>query len=92
MKLDMIQNYPNPFNSFTSISYQVPKKDHVEIFIYNLTGQRVRTLVNDGQLPGVYSTTWDGLDDTGLQSSSGVYFCTMKVSNFIQARKLILMQ
>ena len=89
---DLFQNYPNPFNSSTSISYQVPIHDHVEIFIYNLAGQKVRKLVNEGQFPGAYSITWDGLDDNGLQSSSGVYFCTMKVSDFVQVRKLILIQ
>jgi len=48
--------------------------------------------MNEGQLPGAYSTTWDGFNDTGLQSASGVYFCMMKVSDFVGVRKFILMQ
>jgi flagellar hook assembly protein FlgD len=92
LNYELFQNYPNPFNSVTSIRYQVPTYDHVEIFIYNLAGQKVRKLVNEGQLPGTYSITWDGFDDNGLKSSSGVYFCRMKVSDFVQVRKLILIQ
>ncbi|UCE08680.1 MAG: T9SS type A sorting domain-containing protein [bacterium] len=88
----MIQNYPNPFNSITFIRYQISLNDHVEIYIYNLAGQKVQTLVNEKQLPGTYSTTWDGFDDNGLQSPSGIYFCRIKLSDFIGVKKLILMQ
>jgi len=88
----LYQNYPNPFNSITAIRYQIPRDDQVSIFIYNLAGQKVRTLVNQAQPPGAYSISWDGFDDTGLRSPSGVYFCRMKVSDFVQVRKLILLR
>jgi endoglucanase len=89
---ELCQNYPNPFNSITSIRYQIPRNDYVEIIIYNLAGQKVRTLVNAAQYPGTYIISWDGLDDTGRQLSSAVYFCRMKVSDFVGIKKLILVQ
>ncbi len=89
---ELSQNYPNPFNSITSIRYQVSTYDHVKILIFNLSGQKVRTLVNERQLPGTYSAYWDGFDDSGLKASSGIYFCKMQVKNFVQVRKLILIQ
>jgi len=88
----LCQNYPNPFNAITTIRYQIPRNDYMEICIYNLAGQKVRTLVNAAQCPGTYTVSWDGFDDNGLQSASGVYFCRMNVSDFVEVRKLILIQ
>jgi len=89
---ELYQNYPNPFNSTTTIRYRIPRRDHVEICIYGLSGQKVRTLINEAQHPGSYTIGWDGFDDAGLQSSTGIYFCRMKVSNFMQVRKLMLLR
>ncbi len=89
---ELSQNYPNPFNSITSIRYKVPTCDQVEICIYNLSGQKVRTLVNEGQHPGTYVISWDGFDDIGLKTSSGIYFFRMQARNFVEVKKLILIQ
>ena len=88
----LFQNYPNPFNPTATIQYQLPVNDHVEIIIYNLQGQKVRSLVNEKKISGIHTIIWDGTDDAGLECPSGVYFCKMQGSDFIQVRKLIIIQ
>ena len=86
------QNYPNPFNPETTIRYDLPEAEMVRLFLYNLTGQRVRTLV-DGERPaGTYSATWDGTDDTGRDVASGVYLCRMETEEYRAVRKLVLIR
>lgn len=95
------QNYPNPFNSETTIGYQLSPAGagEVELSIYNLRGQKVRTLVRARQPAGRYQAKWDGRDDAGREAASGVYICQLRVSpgesmaapseqagNFVQSR------
>ncbi len=67
-------NYPNPFNPCTRIQYHAPFQAHVRIEIFNLLGQRVRTLVDRFIEPGVHSVSWDGCDDLGQSATAGIYF------------------
>ena len=86
------QNHPNPFNSQTTMSYDVAKRRVIGLFIYGLTGQRIRTLI-DGERPaGTYSVTWDGTDDAGQAVASGVYLCRMKAGEYSAVRKLLLVR
>ncbi|MEW5922800.1 MAG: T9SS type A sorting domain-containing protein [Candidatus Zixiibacteriota bacterium] len=85
-------NYPNPFNSCTVIEYSLPSKSPVTIAIYNLLGQKVRTLVKMEQAAGNYSIIWDGMDNIGEQVSSGIYFYRMETDQFTQTRKMILLK
>lgn len=71
-------NYPNPFNSTTHIRYQLPERGKVTLEIYNVLGQRVRTLVNEAQAAGVYTVEWDGRNGQGVSVGSGVYFCRVR--------------
>jgi len=95
----LYQNYPNPFrlgdirSPQTIIKYELPRPSEVSIQIYNLLGQRVRTLIEKRQAPGVYSLTWDGKDDRGIPVSSGVYFLQMQAGRKGQVhfRKVIKM-
>ncbi len=93
---DLKQNYPNPFNPETIISYAVPvsarKSGHIVLEIYNISGQRVRTLVDEEQEPGEYSIVWDGRDDAGAMTSSGVFIYRMRAHNFIATRKMIFLK
>jgi len=66
-------NYPNPFNPKTRISFALPKQAKVTLDIYNILGQKVRTLVNGDMEAGYQSVEWDGTDDNGVGISSGVY-------------------
>lgn len=86
------QNYPNPFNPMTTIEYAVPKTGHVELRIYNSTGQLVRSLVNEDRRPGNYSVTWDGKSDVGQGVASGTYFYQLTVGDFTSAKKAIFLK
>jgi len=84
------QNYPNPFNPTTTISYTLPKTADVTLTIYNVVGQKVRTLINDKkQTAGVYTIQWNGENDYGKSVASGVYVYRLQASDFIQSRKMI---
>ena len=87
------QNYPNPFNSRTTISYKLPVKGYVLLQIYNILGEKVRTLVAKDQPPGEYFVLWDGNNDLIESVGSGVYFYQLKVGNeFSQTKKLLLLR
>lgn len=59
----LFPNYPNPFNPSTTISFSLPKENRVELAIYSISGQRVRTLLSGRMSAGTYSSVWDGRDD-----------------------------
>jgi hypothetical protein len=87
------QNYPNPFNPTTTINYDVPPPGgHVSIAIYNVRGQRVATLVDSNEVPGYHKVTWDGLNSTGDNVATGVYFMQMKATGFVETSKLLLLK
>lgn len=67
------QNYPNPFNPTTTIRYDIAVSGQVSLIVYNLLGQKVRTLINGYAPQGTYRLQWDGNNDMGQRVSSGVY-------------------
>ncbi|KPL17872.1 MAG: hypothetical protein AMJ92_10560 [candidate division Zixibacteria bacterium SM23_81] len=83
--------YPNPFNAQTTIGYQVPEAE-VEIGIYNVGGQLVRTLVQGSLSAGSYVQTWDGRDSGGREVESGIYFCWLQSEKVSLTRKLVLLR
>ncbi len=91
-KFELLPNYPNPFNPSTTISYRVPHNAHVTITIFNVLGQKVRTLVNQVQAAGEYTVQWDGKDDLGRNMSSGLYLYTLKAGKFHSIRKMLLVR
>lgn len=86
------QNYPNPFNPTTTIHYEVAKQATVEITVFNILGQKKKTLVNRVQERGVYKIQWNGDDDKGQMVPSGVYMLQMKTDNFLDTRKMLLLR
>ena len=88
----LLPNHPNPFNPETSIEYTLPADCQVTLAVYNILGQKVRTLINEHQSAGLKSVRWDGKDDSGNQVSAGVYFYSIKADNFTQAKKMILLK
>lgn len=86
------QNYPNPFNQGTVIQYSLAKSSRVELVIYNLLGQKIITLVNEIQTPGYKKILWDGLDENGEQVSSGIYFYQLKIGEFTETKKMLLLK
>lgn len=86
---ELYQNYPNPFNPFTTIAYDLPEKSDVEIVIFNLTGQKVTSLVNQEQPPGSYQIRWHGADGSGNPVSTGIYICRLSAGRFERFVKVL---
>ncbi len=88
----LMQNYPNPFNPETIIEYLVPENGSVELSIYNMLGQKVRTLVSGVRQAGTYQVHWDGTDNNGNRVSSGVYLYSLRGTNALITKKMVLMK
>lgn len=86
------QNYPNPFNPQTTISYELPEPSRVSVVIYNMTGQVIRTLIDQEMGAGFHSTVWNGKDNLGKEVASGAYFYQMKTGSFTEVKKLTLLR
>ncbi|MDW7679390.1 MAG: T9SS type A sorting domain-containing protein [bacterium] len=91
-KYSLSQNYPNPFNSDTEIRYQLPEATHVKLEIYNLLGQKIRTLIDDPKPAGSHTLRWDGRDQYGKPVSSGVYLYRLTAGRFCETRKMVVMR
>jgi M6 family metalloprotease-like protein len=96
---ELHQNYPNPFNPITNISYTLRATgrfgDHpprTNLSIYNILGQRVKTLVDQVQIPGTYVMTWDGTNSFGRPVASGVYFYRLVRGDDSQTKKMVLVR
>ena len=84
--------YPNPFNPSTTIGYALPQAADVRLDIYNVVGQRVRTLVATHQPAGYYAVEWKATDDSGHTLSSGVYFYHLQAGAFRATKRMLLMR
>ena len=80
-----ISNYPNPYNPTTTISYSIKEQGNVQITVYDALGRKVADLVNEIKQPGSYSALFNGSNLT-----SGIYFYTMKVNDFMETKKMLL--
>ncbi len=89
--ISLQQNYPNPFNPETTISFSLPKAEKVNLNIYNLKGQLVKTLYQDNQCSaGVNSVVWNGKDNKGNSVSSGIYFYRLNCGKEQLTKKMVL--
>ncbi|MBN2011239.1 cellulase family glycosylhydrolase [candidate division KSB1 bacterium] len=84
------QNYPNPFNPATTIRFHLVHTDHVDFTIYNLAGQKVRTLISGTVSSGNHSVDWNGVDESGQQVAGGVYVYRMVVGETVDVKKMVL--
>ena len=78
----LTQNYPNPFNPSTTFKIQVPESEQVDITIYSITGQKIKTIENRSMEPGYYTVNWRGTNSYGQEVSSGVYLARMQAGRF----------
>ena len=92
VKFSLSQNYPNPFNPVTDIEYDVSRSGKYRIIVYNILGQKIRTLVNSNLIAATYTVQWNGLDDAGQQVPSGIYFYVLRGRDVNLTRKMILMR
>ena len=87
IKYELSQNYPNPFNPQTMIRYGLPEDAQVRLVVYNVAGQKIKTLVNEEQEAGYHECIWDGKD-----VASGIYFYRLQAGDFVQTRKMVLLK
>ena len=85
-RLNLMQNHPNPFNSVTFIDYSLNQAGHVQISVYDIKGNKIKTLLNEQQGPGKKTVTFDG-----SELPSGIYIYKLKVGEFTESRKMMLL-
>ena len=93
----LFKNYPNPFNPYTNINYQLPAACDVEISVYNIAGQKVKTWKFDKQASGYHRVKWDAKDENGKGLSSGIYIYTVSATgmngkHLIKSGKMVLLR
>jgi len=87
-----MSNFPNPFNPKTTISYQIPHPGIIKLQIYNIKGQKVKTLVNEVLTAGEHSTIWNGRDSNDKRVSSSIYFYRIKTGTQTATGKCLLLK
>lgn len=93
----LYQNYPNPFNPITKIEFEIGHSDYytpqpVRLDVFNILGQRVKTLVDEDLIPGYHSVTWDATDDKGSRVATGVYLYRLEVGDKSDSKKMLLLK
>jgi hypothetical protein len=86
----LLQNYPNPFNPETQIRFTLPAGDHAVVQVFNLLGQRIRTLADREFAAGMHQLHWDASDEQGEMVAAGVYMFRITTSRFSAARRMVL--
>lgn len=86
------KNYPNPFNPSTTITFTFPASGYINLSIYDLSGRKVRTLIDKHISAGTHQVKWDGTDDFGNKVVSGIYLYTLKSSTLKKTKKMILLR
>ncbi len=89
---ELFPSYPNPFNNQTVIKYSLSRPAEVSLVVYNVLGQKVRTLVKEERQSGQVSASWDGRDDRGVGLSSGIYFYRLQAGESSQTRRMVLLK
>ena len=94
---DVSQNYPNPFNPTTNIEFSIPRSATIQLNVYNILGELVKTLVNGDIVSGNYKVTWNGTNNHGISVASGIYFCRLVAqsngaANYVITKKMLMMK
>jgi hypothetical protein len=92
LRFTLHQNFPNPFNGETVIRFQLPTRERVHLYVLNVRGQRVATLLDQEMDPGFHQVRWSGADDTGRKVASGIYFYLIQAGSHVQSKKMILLK
>ena len=88
----LTQNYPNPFNGQTNIEFQISSLSNVKIQIFNILGQKIKTLLDEEKSPGYYTIIWDSKNDFGDSMNSGIYFIKFNSGKFTETKKMTLLK
>jgi len=84
--------FPNPFNPRTTVMFTLPEEGFAELSVFNLAGQKIRTLISETLTAGVHSVVWDGCDDCGASVSSGVYITRLSMGTRTSSGKMVLVR
>jgi predicted outer membrane repeat protein len=87
-----LNNYPNPFNPETKIVFNLPEEGNIKLEIFNIKGQKVKTLLDCYMSPGRSEMIWNGKDSNDKQVSSGIYFYKLKTGDFQKVKKMLLLK
>jgi hypothetical protein len=85
-------NYPNPFNAFTVIEYDLSASTDVNLTVWNVTGRKIRTVASGIESPGAKRAAWDGKDDSGRPSPTGIYLFILNIDGKKGIRKMTLLR
>lgn len=91
-RFSLDQNYPNPFNPTTKIEFVLSRSGQVKIEIFNILGEKVKTLMDQHLKAGRQLVEWDGKDEAGEEVASGVYFYRLQTKDFTETKKMVLMR
>ena len=86
------ENYPNPFNPTTTLRFDLPELSDVNVIVYNMLGQKVKTFNMQSTPAGYHSLTWNATNDLGDPVSAGVYLYQLKAKDFVKTRKMVLLK
>jgi len=86
------RNYPNPFNPETTIAFTIPKDTVVKIDIFNVKGQKVKSLLHDKYLKGTHTIVWNSTNDDNRTVGSGVYFYRVQTNENSAVKKMLLLK
>ena len=92
LKNELLGNYPNPFNPETTISFSLKSDSFVNLNIYNIKGQKVKSLTSDFYRSGTHQVIWNGTDENGRNAGSGIYLYNMTAGEYTQTRRMVLMK
>jgi len=85
-------NAPNPFNPATTVAFDLPSSEQVKLAVYDLTGRRVRLLVDEQMPAGWHRVRWHGRDDSGSRVASGMYLCSIQAGSFTATKRMTLLK
>ena len=86
------QNYPNPFNPTTNINYSIPSDNFVTVTVYNVMGEKIKTLSNGFTTSGYKSVKWNAQNERGQEVSAGLYVYTIEAGDFRDTKKMLLLK
>jgi len=88
----LLNNYPNPFNPSTTIEFNLPVRGDIQLTIFNLLGEKVKSFTDQALDPGRHSFEWNGSTDSGVEVSSGIYFYSLRTGDYYSVKKMLLVR
>ncbi|MFZ0391920.1 MAG: FlgD immunoglobulin-like domain containing protein [Calditrichia bacterium] len=89
---ELFSNFPNPFNPVTTINYNIPETTPVQLTVYSVSGEKIRSLVSGTQSAGGHSVVWDGKNDQGRPVGSGIYLYRLQAASQVLSKKMMLLK